>query len=58
MDSATSVFGQTVTFTAAVAAAGNGSGTPTGTVTFKEGSTRQLEVRLGRILKNLSLEWK
>jgi len=26
--------------------------------TFKEHSTRQLEVRLGRILKNLSLEWK
>jgi hypothetical protein len=25
---------------------------------FKEGSTRQLEIRLGRILKNLSLEWK
>jgi serine/threonine protein kinase len=26
--------------------------------TFKEGSARLLEVRLGRILKNLSLEWK
>jgi fibronectin-binding autotransporter adhesin len=34
-----SVFGQSVTFTATVAAAEPGSGTPTGTVTFKDGST-------------------
>jgi hypothetical protein len=34
-----SVFGQSVTFTATVAAAAPGSGTPTGTVTFKDGST-------------------
>ena len=33
------VFGQSVTFTATVAAALPGSGTPTGTVTFKDGST-------------------
>ena len=33
-----SVFGQVVTFTATVAAASPGSGTPTGTVTFKEGA--------------------
>ena len=26
--------------------------------TFKEGSARLLEARLGRILKNLSFEWK
>jgi hypothetical protein len=26
--------------------------------TFKAGSTRQLEIRLGRIRKNLSVEWK
>src|SRR5207237_2563423 len=32
------VFGQTVTFTATVSAAGPGSGTPTGTVTFKDGA--------------------
>ena len=34
-----SVFGQSVTFTATVSAAAPGSGTPTGTVTFKDGST-------------------
>jgi hypothetical protein len=34
-----SVYGQTVTFTATVAAVAPGGGTPTGTVTFKEGST-------------------
>jgi hypothetical protein len=34
-----SVFGQSVTFTATVAAVAPGSGTPTGTVTFKDGST-------------------
>ncbi len=34
-----SVFGQSVTFTATVAAAEPGSGTPTGTVQFEEGST-------------------
>ena len=34
-----SVFGQSVTFKAMVAAAAPGSGTPTGTVTFKDGST-------------------
>ena len=34
-----SVFGQSVTFTATVTAAAPGSGTPTGTVTFKDGST-------------------
>ncbi len=34
-----SAFGQSVTFTATVAAAAPGSGTPTGTVTFKDGST-------------------
>src|SRR6266852_2034281 len=33
-----SVFGQTVTFTATVAAASPGAGTATGTVTFKEGA--------------------
>jgi len=33
-----SVYGQTVTFTATVAAASPGVGTPTGTVTFKEGA--------------------
>jgi len=34
-----SVFGQSVTFTATVAAGAPGSGTPTGTVTFKNGAT-------------------
>ena len=34
-----SVFGQSVTFTATVAAASPASGTPTGTVTFKDGAT-------------------
>ncbi len=34
-----SVFGQAVTFTAVVTAGSPGSGTPTGTVTFKDGST-------------------
>jgi len=34
-----SLFGQTVTFSATVAAASPGSGTPTGTVTFKDGTT-------------------
>src|SRR5260370_11309668 len=34
-----SVFGQSVTFTATVAAVAPGSGTPTGTVTFKSGAT-------------------
>jgi Pro-kumamolisin, activation domain/Bacterial Ig-like domain (group 3) len=34
-----SVFGQSVTFTATVAAVAPGSGTPTGTVTFKNGAT-------------------
>lgn len=34
-----SVFGQTVTFTATVAAAAPGAGTPTGNVTFLDGST-------------------
>ncbi|MGP0069832.1 MAG: beta strand repeat-containing protein [Isosphaeraceae bacterium] len=34
-----SVFGQAVTVTATVSAAGPGSGTPTGTVTFLDGST-------------------
>jgi hypothetical protein len=34
-----SVFGQSVTFTATVAAGAAGSGTPTGTVTFKDGTT-------------------
>jgi autotransporter-associated beta strand protein len=34
-----SVFGQSVTFTATVAASAPGSGTPTGTVTFKDGAT-------------------
>ena len=34
-----SVYGQTVTFTAIVAAAAPGSGTPTGTVQFMDGST-------------------
>jgi hypothetical protein len=34
-----SVYGQSVTFTAKVAARSPGSGTPTGTVTFQEGST-------------------
>ena len=34
-----SVFGQSVTFTATVAANAPGSGTPTGTVTFMDGST-------------------
>ena len=33
------VFGQSVTFTATVAAVSPGSGTPTGTVTFKDGAT-------------------
>jgi hypothetical protein len=33
-----STFGQTVTFTATVTAASPGSGTPTGTVTFKDGA--------------------
>ena len=35
----TSVFGQSVTFTATVAVVSPGTGTPTGTVTFKDGST-------------------
>ena len=34
-----SVFGQSVTFTATVAAAAPGAGTPTGNVTFKDGAT-------------------
>src|SRR5439155_203068 len=34
-----SVFGQSVTFTATVSAVGPGNGTPTGTVTFKDGAT-------------------
>src|SRR5205823_1250529 len=34
-----SVYGQAVTFTAAVTASAPGSGVPTGTVTFKDGST-------------------
>src|SRR5262249_24314576 len=34
-----SVFGQSVTFTATVSATAPASGTPTGTVTFKDGST-------------------
>ena len=34
-----SVYGQAVTFTATVTADSPGAGTPTGTVTFKEGST-------------------
>ena len=34
-----SVFGQSVTFTTTVAAVAPGSGTPTGTVTFKNGTT-------------------
>jgi hypothetical protein len=34
-----SVFGQSVTFTATLAAVAPGSGTPTGTVTFKNGAT-------------------
>ncbi len=34
-----SVFGQSVTFTATVSASAPGSGTPTGTVTFKDGAT-------------------
>ena len=33
-----SVFGQIVTFTAIIAAAAPGAGSPTGTVTFKEGA--------------------
>jgi hypothetical protein len=37
--SATSVFGETATITAVVAASGNGSGTPTGTVRFLDGVT-------------------
>ncbi len=35
----TSVFGQSVTFTATVAVVSSGVGTPTGTFTFKDGST-------------------
>ncbi|MCL2032748.1 MAG: Ig-like domain repeat protein [Methanomassiliicoccaceae archaeon] len=38
-DPASSVFGGTVTFTATVEAAGSGSGTPTGTVEFYDGSS-------------------
>src|SRR5207302_6439180 len=34
-----SVFGQSVTFTATVTASAPGAGTPTGTVTFKDGAT-------------------
>ena len=34
-----SVFGQSVTFTATISATAPGAGTPTGTVTFKDGST-------------------
>jgi hypothetical protein len=37
--SASAVFGQSVTFTATVAAVSPGSGTPTGTVTFEDGTT-------------------
>ena len=37
--SSTSVYGQQVTFTATVAIQSPGAGTPTGTVTFKDGST-------------------
>jgi hypothetical protein len=38
-ESGPSVFGQPVTFTASVAASAPGSGVPTGTVTFSDGST-------------------
>ena len=41
-----SVFGQTVTFTAAVSANAPGAGTPTGTVTFSDGSTPLATVNL------------
>jgi hypothetical protein len=41
-----SVFGQTVTFTATVAANGPGAGTPTGSVTFSDGSTPLATVNL------------
>jgi hypothetical protein len=41
-----SVFGQLVTFTATVSAKGPGSGTPTGTVTFKDGGTTLATVSL------------
>ena len=42
-----SVFGQSVTFTATVMAAAPGSGTPTGTVTFMDGTTKLGSVALG-----------
>ena len=42
-----SVFGQSVTFTATVKAASPGSGTPTGTVTFYDGSTKLYSATLG-----------
>jgi hypothetical protein len=42
----TSVYGQAVTFTATVTANAPGSGTPTGTVTFQEGSTTLAVVTL------------
>jgi len=42
-----SVFGQSVTFTATVSAAAPGSGTPTGTLTFKDGSTKLGSAALG-----------
>jgi Bacterial Ig-like domain (group 3) len=41
-----SVFGQPVTFTATVSASAPGSGTPTGSVTFMNGSTRMATVAL------------
>lgn len=40
------VFGQTVTFTAGVSAAAPGAGTPTGTITFMDGSTALATVTL------------
>jgi hypothetical protein len=42
-----SVFGQSVTFTATVKAASPGSGTPTGTVTFYDGSAKLYSATLG-----------
>jgi hypothetical protein len=44
---ASSVFGQPVTFTAIVTANAPGSGTPQGTVTFRDGSTILASVALG-----------
>jgi hypothetical protein len=43
---ATTVFGQSVTFTAIVASTSPGSGTPTGTVTFYDGSTPLMQETL------------